>query len=90
MEKHAKTSTRNGRVSSSEENQSSPTVEELVNKAVMEKWRQEYLAEMNGPKIEIVEVKNSQSYISEQYDNLKSEYDELTKIKDAQEKKLKS
>ena len=80
MGKHTKISSRNVRVSSSEENQSSPTVEELVNTAV-EKWRQEYLAEINALKIEIVEVKNSQSYISEQYDNLKLEYDELTKIK---------
>ena len=44
---------------------------------------------VNALKIEIVEVKNSQSYVSEQYDNLKSEYDELTKIKDAQEKEMK-
>ena len=40
-------------------------------------------------KIEILQVKNSQSYVSEQYDNLKSEYDELTKIKDVQEKEIK-
>ena len=47
------------------------------------------MAEINAFKIEIVEVKNSQSHLSEQYDNLKSEYDERTKIKDAQEKEIK-
>ena len=55
----------------------------------MEKRRQEYLAEIIAIKIEIVEVKNSQSYISEQYDNPKSEYDEVMKIKDVQEKEIK-
>ena len=34
MGKHTKTSSRNVRVSSSEENQSSPSIEELVDKAV--------------------------------------------------------
>ena len=48
----------------------------MVSEAV-EEFKQEYLAEINALKIEILELKKSQSFISCQYEDLKTEHNKL-------------
>ena len=58
---------------------SSLNIKELVAEAV-NFWKTEYLNEIKTLKMELAEVKESQDFISQQYEKLKCEYNNLVKI----------
>ena len=57
---------------------------------VVEGFKQEYLAEINALKIEILELKKSQNFISCQYEDLKAEHNILLRSNKNQDIEIKS
>ena len=71
-----------------EKGTSSLNINELVAEAV-NLWKTEYLNEIKTLKVELAEVKESQDFISQQYEKLKCEYNNLVKISKTQEAEIK-
>ena len=66
-----------------------PDIKRMVSEAV-EGFKQEYLAEINALKIEILELKKSQNFISCQYEDLKTEHNKLLLSNKNQDIEIKS
>ena len=71
-----------------EKGTSSLNINELVAEAV-NLWKTEYLNEIKTLKVELDEVKESQDFISQQYEKLKCEFYNLVKISKTQEAEIK-
>ena len=72
-----------------EKGTSSLNINELVAEAV-NLWKTEYLNEIKTLKEELAEVKESHDFISQQFEKLKCEYNNLVKISKTQEVEIKN
>ena len=73
---------------SRDENETSLQVKQQVSQAI-EAWKLEYAAEIKTLKQEIAEVKESQTFIGNQYEDLKTEYERLLIVNKKQEDEIK-
>ena len=62
----------------------------LLVEAAVKSFKQEYDMKMENLKYELTEVKNSQEFISRQYDQLKDEYSQLLITNKKQETEIKN
>ena len=62
----------------------------LLVEAAVKSFKQEYDIKMENLKSELAEVKNSQEFISRQYDQLKVEYSQLLITNEKQETEIKN
>ena len=88
--RHSNARTRSTSVNDNAEEKgtSSLNINELVAEAV-NLWKTEYLNEIKTLKAELAEVKESQNFISQQYEKLKCEYNNLVEISKTQEAEIK-
>ena len=70
-----------------EKGTSSSNIKELVAEAV-NLWKTEHMNEIKALKMELAEVQKSQDFISQQYEKLKCEYNNLVKISNTQEAEI--
>ena len=91
MGKHSKSNTDRETTVSKEKIQVpvNPDIKRMVSEAV-EGFKQKYLAEINALKIEILELKKSQNFISCQYEDLKTEHNKLLLSNKNQDIEIKS
>ena len=91
MGKHSKSNTDRETTVSKEKIQVpvNPDIKRMVSEAV-EGFKQEYLAEINALKIEILELKKSQNFISCQYEDLKTKHNKLLLSNKNQDIEIKS
>ena len=73
---------------SRDENGTSLQVKQQISQAI-EAWKLEYAAEIKTLKKEIAEVKESQKFIGNQYEDLKTEYERLLIVNKKQEDEIK-
>ena len=61
---------------------------ELVGKQIFENVNKQYQEEIMALKLEITQLKESQDFLSNKYDELKTEFEQLNVINSKQEKEL--
>ena len=77
--------------STTNDNEKQPNLNDNVNQLVAQAlavWKKEYQLEIETLRAEVIEVKESQAFICNQYDSLKAEYDKLIEVNTLQKEEI--
>ena len=77
--------------STTNDNEKQPNLNDNVNQLVAQAiavWRKEYQLEIETLRAEVIEIKESQAFICNQYDSLKAEYDKLIEVNTLQKEEI--
>ena len=72
-------------------NEKQPNLNDNVNQLVAQAiavWKKEYQLEIETLRAEVIEIKESQAFICNQYDSLKAEYDKLIEVNTLQKEEI--
>ena len=77
--------------STTNDNEKQPNLNDNVNQLVAQAiavWKKEYQLEIETLRAEVIEIKESQAFICNQYDSLKAEYDKLIEVNTLQKEEI--
>ena len=77
--------------STTNDNEKQPNLNDNVNQLLAQAiavWKKEYQLEIETLRAEVIEIKESQAFICNQYDSLKAEYDKLIKVNTLQKEEI--
>ena len=77
--------------STTNDNEKQPNLNNNVNQLVAQAiavWKKEYQLEIETLRAEVIEIKESQAFIYNQYDSLKAEYDKLIEVNTLQKEEI--
>ena len=77
--------------STTNDNEKQPNLNDNVNQLVAQAiavWKKEYQLEIETLRAEVIEIKESQAFICNQYDSLKAEYDKLIVVNTLQKEEI--
>ena len=77
--------------STTNDNEKQPNLNNNVNQLVAQAiavWKKEYQLEIKTLRAEVIEIKESQAFICNQYDSLKAEYDKMIEVNTLQKEKI--
>ena len=77
--------------STTNDNEKQPNLNDNVNQLVAQAiavWKKEYQLEIETLTAEVIEIKESQAFICNQYDSLKAEYDKLIEVNTLQKEEI--
>ena len=80
-----------GSQSTTNDNEKQPNLNDNVNQLVAQAiavWKKEYQLEIETLRAEVIEIKESQVFICNQYDSLKAEYDKLIEVNTLQKEEI--
>ena len=77
--------------STTNDNEKQPNLNDNVNHLIAQAiavWKKEYQLEIETLRAEVIEIKEGQAFMCNQYDSLKAEYDKLIEVNTLQKKEI--